>query len=73
VTRGLDEIWPSRPVNGPSIAPLLISRPNEQGRFCARGAVLPMLLVGTGRVGPRAGFKGAADSVALHLHPLGQG
>ena len=60
VASGLDGIWPSRPVNGLSIAPLLLSRLYEQGRLHARGVVSRALLPRPGRISPRAGLKSAA-------------
>jgi|GraSoiStandDraft_15_1057317.scaffolds.fasta_scaffold672570_2 hypothetical protein len=71
VASGLDGIWPSRPVNGLSIAPPLLSRLYKQGRLHARGVVSRALLPPPGRIGPRAGLKSAADGDALSVHPSG--
>lgn len=71
VANGLDGTWPSRPVNGLSIAPLLLSRLYKQGRLHARGVVSRALLPRPGRIGPRAGLESAADGVALSVHPSG--
>ena len=66
-TRGLDGTWPSRPVNGPSTAPLLMTRSYQQGRLHTRGAVTRTLLPGLTVSGPRAGLQSAPDSAPSTL------